>query len=127
MNNTPTKEGIASDKSAFRGCISSQMELLKNPKAQRDFGLAAFKQITARLERNDYERHLLVKDSVCCSIKYYMTPKEFNYLREELSVELDPDYMHEKFRLSFSINSVFFEVERVDLATAKKMRNLKAS
>lgn len=116
------------EKEALEECMDSQMDLLGDLKnGVRDFGLSGFYALAKRVEGLDFVYDLNLKDAIGFSLKYFMAYKEFKYLREELSLELDKALMYENERLLFKIGSIDFEVEKVSSKIAKKMRKLNES
>lgn len=115
---------ISTDREALGSCTDFQLEILSNPNGSITFGLNSFFELAKVLENSYLPFQLSKPSKTGFVLKYYLSLKEFSYLREELSIELDTCFMRENQTLMFSIGSINFEVEKVSLKIAKKMQAL---
>ena len=121
MDEGITLENIATgDTDSLKECTKSQMGLINDPKAVINFGLEGIYKIVEGIK--DRINILYLNDSAAFALKYYMAPKEFNYLKEQLSVELNPKFLREGKRVIFSVHSINIEVEKVSSSVAKKIK-----
>ena len=121
MDGGITPDNIAKgDTDLLKECTKSQMGLINNPEAVINFGLEGIYKIVKGIK--DRINIFYLNDSAGFALKYYMDPKEFNFLKEQLSVGLDPEFLRENKRFVFSVHSINIEVEKVSFSVAKKIK-----